>query len=524
MAAKPTPTANPDSTALAALLARIEGEVETGLDNERGRLDEAIKNQAFWDLDGENYIPMREAESWFDYKAREKRQSGFLRECVEVLTDDLYAPGPTRTFDIPAAHEVLEQVYTQNLIDALMLHADQLAHVNRVCAIQVDAGEGIWAEKPCTLRLWGREEFVAWCDPDDCCKVVAVCTIDRYDLTTRYRLWTDDEVKTYITKKAEDMAGGRVAYLTAVEPNTYGVIPFGFFWYDLPLKCFEPTSPGSFLTHAEIRIDDRLSRIDESVDKHLNPLPVAENVPDGWSPVIEPQRFIILRSKGPGFGANGYEAAPPPRLSYLQANPNIESAWLDLMNSINLWLEAVRVPLSMVRMETSGVTSGIALMAEAAPLAKRAKRRRAPASYAEAYLARVILTALGNHYGKPALVTAAKTGTLSLAWPEAIIPLPGPERNEDDKDSIALGIKSRLQVIQERYSLTRDQAIAYLKQLAADRKIEDEIDPETPAAEATEPPAAEPDGDENADANVDETKTAPTSGAEGDSEPGNEVD
>jgi hypothetical protein len=500
-----------------AMLARLEGEVEKGLPCEQDRLAEAIRNEAFWNLAGEHYIQSREGESPFDYQGREKRQSGFLRECVEVLTDDLYCPGPTRTFSVPAAHEVMEKVWTDNLIDALMLHADQLSHVNHIAAIQVDAGEGVFAERPCTLRLWGREEFVAWTDPDDPCKVLAVCTIDRCDQTTRYRLWTDESVRTYLTHKAGGTSGGRVAYLVSDEPNTYGVVPFGFFWYDLPLKCFEPTSPGSFLTAAELRIDDRLSRLDESVNKHLNPLPVAEGVPDGWSPVIEPQRFVILRNQGPVYGANGYAPGPPARLYYLQATPGIEAAWTDLMNVINLWLEAARVPLSSVRMETSGVTSGIALLAESAPLLKRARRRRAVASYVEAYLVKIVLTCLGNHYGKPELTAAAKSGTVALAWPEPRIPIPGPDRDDEDERGIKLGVKSRLQVIQERYSLTREQSIAFLRQLAEDRRIEEEIDPDLPAAVPPALTAA-------ADAAAVPTDQAPGAGAEGETEPGLQVD
>ncbi|MGE5754752.1 MAG: hypothetical protein ACM35G_03400 [Planctomycetaceae bacterium] len=71
-------------------------EVENGLPNERRRLDGADENQAWYDHDAERYLPRREAESEFDFEGRPKRESGLLRECVEILCDHLYNPGPTR--------------------------------------------------------------------------------------------------------------------------------------------------------------------------------------------------------------------------------------------------------------------------------------------------------------------------------------------------------------------------------------------------------------------------------------------
>ena len=68
-------------------------EVCNGLPHEKDRLDAVLENQAFFDLDAERYIPMRDAESAFDYAGRPKRSSGFTREVVEVLCEHLYAPG-----------------------------------------------------------------------------------------------------------------------------------------------------------------------------------------------------------------------------------------------------------------------------------------------------------------------------------------------------------------------------------------------------------------------------------------------
>ena len=239
-------------------------------------------------------IPQRDAENAFDYQGRVKRQSGFCRECIEVLTDDLYCPGPARSFSDPAGMEFLQRVWQDNLYDSLLMRADQLSHLNTIAAIQIDAGDGDYAERPVRYQLWGREEFPAWTPPTDSSTGIAAVTIDRYDLTTRYRLWTDEEVSTYVTSKATGTAGGVTSKLITVEPNTYGVIPFGYFWYDLPVRSFYPSSPGTFLRKAEVRIDDRLSRIDECINVHLNPIGVAENVGRDWQPIVQPGRFVSL--------------------------------------------------------------------------------------------------------------------------------------------------------------------------------------------------------------------------------------
>ena len=346
-----------------------------------------------------------------------------------------------------------------------------------MCAIQIDAGAGDFDERPITLRLWGREEFHVWTHPDDATQPVAVCTIDRYNLQTRYRLWGQDEVRTYLTKQGTGTAGGRVAEEVAREPNTYGEIPFGFVHYDLPVRRFFTPAPGTFLRKCEVRIDDRLSLIDEAIGKHLNPLPVLINVPLEFNPVIEPQRFIRLFS-GPSSAGDGSPVpGGDPRIMYLQAMIDVAGAWEDLLKYINQVLEACRIPLSAVRMEQTQVASGIALVAEQAPLLSRARCRRGVFAHFEARIARTILTCAGNHYGKPELVAAAESGRLTLGWPEPTIPIPGPDRDLNDANAIGMGIKSRLMVIQERYGCTRDQALAILRQIAEDKTDEDKIMP-----------------------------------------------
>jgi hypothetical protein len=454
-------------------------EVERGLQNERPRLNDAVMARAFYDYEGRRYATlfMRDAETTFDFLGRPYRPSGFVREVVDVLTEHLYAPGPTRQWSDDAGQELLDRVYQDNHIDSLMLRCDQLSTLADVCAIQVDAMEGEFAERPLTLNLWEAGEFTAWTDPNNAREVVAVCTIDRFDQQTRYRLWNAAEVWTYLTKKGDGTAGGRVADLQSKEPHDYGCVPFSFIHYDLPIQQFWAAGISELLVNAEIRLNDRLSRLDEAINKHLNPVATATNVPSDWQPVIEPLRFIKLRSTG-GIGATGgYEAGKDPVLAYLQAQIDTAGAWLDLTNYLNQVLEALRVPASSVRMEQTGVASGISLIVEQAPLLTRARRRRYPFQVYEASLAKTILTCAGTHYGIPSLVSSAKSGRLALAWPKPSVPIPTADVLELGIAEVQAGLKSLLMLVQDWYGVGREQALQIMEQIQEDQADAGKINP-----------------------------------------------
>jgi len=84
-----------------------------------------------------------------------------------------------------------------------------------------------------------------------------VVTIDRYNERTRYKLWFDDEVFTYLTDQysADKTAGARMAMQQRDgEKNTYGCVPFAFLHYRAPVRQFWTPGPGTFLRKAELRI------------------------------------------------------------------------------------------------------------------------------------------------------------------------------------------------------------------------------------------------------------------------------
>lgn len=461
-------------------LSRYGKEIESGLPTEVEHRNKAIERQAFFDWEGDRYEQefKRDAESSWDYQGRPHRPSGFLRECVEVLCEDLYCPGPARKWSEDSGDSLLQQVYADNLIDSLMQGADTLSTLNELAAIQIDAGAGDYAEKPITYRLWGREQLHVWPDPNNANVAEAVVTIDRYDLRTRYRLWSDAEVWTYTTKRADETAGGRVAFKSMdsdpssplyTGPHDYGTLPFSLIHYSLPIRSLEVPAIGRYLLKAEIRIDDRLNRLDESIGKHLNPVPVAEGVPTDWKPVVEPMRFIRMPSSGPMIGATGgFEPGTFAKLYFLEAHIDTAGAWDDLLKYINQALQAARVPLKAVAMDEMGVQSGIALIVEHAPLLKRARQRRGPYTVYEGDLAKRTLVCCGNHYGKSELVVAAHNGRLVLGWPQPSIPIPTPDGLQLLVAEVQAGMKSHLQAIMQWNGISRVEALELVEQMATD--------------------------------------------------------
>ena len=180
-----------------------------------------------------------------------------------------------------------------------------------------------------------------WTDPDDATAPLVVVTIDKVNLQTRYRLWSTTEVWTYMTKQAAETHGGRVAILQSKMPHDYGCLPFSFCQYELPIQDFFPSSVGYFLSKAEVRIDSRLSQLDESIGKFLNPISVAEGVPDAWKPIVEANRFIRMPLAAPSIGyQGGYVPGDRAKLYYLTNKIDETGGWDDITRYMNQALEA----------------------------------------------------------------------------------------------------------------------------------------------------------------------------------------
>jgi hypothetical protein len=481
--------ANPD-------LSAIYEDVEKGLASQEHRLNDCALAQAFWDYRGKRFMQvfLRDAETPFDFVQRPYRAGGMVRETITTLCEHLYSPGPSRTWSDPAGDKLLKQVWRNNHFDAMMLRADQLSTLNDVAAFQVDAAEGDFVKKPIKLRLWNAGDFHAWTDPEDRTVARVCCTIDRYEEKTIFRLWTDESVRVYETPKGENITGGRTAVFRYEERHDYKCLPFGFVHYEQPITTFWESGIGGFLAQAEIRINDRLSRLDESINKHLNPLPVAEGVDDNFQVIMEPQRFLKLRGAQMRPGATGgMEEGPPPRLYYLSPTIDVAGAWEDLLKYIEQVMQAIKVPASAMRMEQTAMASGVALIVEQAPLLTRARKRRQPFGLYETEIARTILRCAGNHYGKADLAASAESGSLTLGWAQPSVPVPTPDNLELTMGQVSAGFKSLAMALMEWYGVDREGAFQILEQIEKDNA---ELKKRAPGIAAKlEPPKA--DGEED---------------------------
>jgi hypothetical protein len=435
------------------------------------------------------------------YKPRPYRCSGLTRQIVNVLTDHLYSPGPSRTWDQPAGQEFLEALYTVNHVDALMQRCDQLGHLGDAAAIQYDADEGI-PGKPGTLLVWGPDEFHVWENPDRRAEAMAVVTKDRYDERTRYRLWTPEEMRTFMTEPGGGTSGGRVATQTDAVENTYKCLPFGFFHYDFPVQSFWESGISDHLVESEIAVNDAMSRLSEAVGKQLDIIMVIKNGEPGMRLELKPA--LILKGPGSYMGSRGIEQSEGQSLELLHRNADIGSA-LEYLRALLLQiLESVGVPQSAVQLDYSDAPSGISIIIRIKPLLDRARKRRMSWSIYETKFARTIQRAAGNHSKRPELVASADAGRMSLGWPLGVFVEATSDWLEAERTKVGMGVKSVIQVTMEMYSVQRPEAIKILEQVVEDQaevvRINPDLKPPTPEelVAAQQAPGQGPDqqGDE----------------------------
>lgn len=479
--------------------AAVLREVARGLPNEAERICEAFENLRYAELRQDLDEQKREGETQFDFVRRPKKATGFLHQVLGRLCSHAYNPGPHRSTGDAALDPILEQAYADNHVDSLMCEAERLSTLNGVAAIQVRWQGDRKPDRPIDLQLWGAEEFVVFESPDDPREPGAVVTIDRVDETTRYRVWFADAVHTFATAKAggEDgrqTAGGRVALelYGSPAPNPYGFLPFTFVPYRPQVRQFWTPAPGTFLRRAEETVNRELSELAEAIVKYSCPIGWFRNVGPEFNPEIGPGRFIRLTRGGPAYGGEGFSDQGEPEAGYLQAELAIEAIWQDARNTLDQVAEACNLPPTALRLDYADAPSGVSIVARAFPLLERARQRRPIYQRAESDLARTIGAVTAARTGNAALEAASKKARVLLAWPEPRVPIPGPDRDESDAWEVNLGIKSRLQVIEERYGLTREQAEDHLEQVAEDERTAAAILPKPePPAPLSEDPAKE---------------------------------
>ena len=164
-------------------------------------------------------------------------------------------------------------------------------------------------------------------------------------------------------------------------------IPFAFLHYRAPVRQFWTPGPGTFLRKAELRINDRLSELDELISKYGRPIGVFRNVSPTFTPEVGPGRFMRLCRGGTGYTGEGYADGGEPSAEYLQAQLAVESIWVDLEKYMKQVATAVNLPYSALELQYDDAPSGISLIIKSAPLLTRARQRRPIYQLAEMCLA-----------------------------------------------------------------------------------------------------------------------------------------
>ena len=463
----------------------VHDEIEAGLVKHAERMTAAKLARDYAEGRNRAYLEARPQESWADYRDRPKRYRRLALYAVGQLCAHLYTPGPVRSWEgDEAVEEYLEATYERLGINAVMRHADTLATIGGVCAIETAV------EDDGLLRLYtyGSDEFTAWTSFRDPLTPWAVCTktCDPLDQVTEYRLWTADERRTYRTRSAAGRtAGGRVADLVETVPNPLGRLPFTYVWYQPPVDTFWVDGVGGLLAEANADLDRALSDLAQAVREHLCPIGLARNVDPRFRLHRIPGGFQVLPKDAAGKTGEGAE----PKLEYLQAVVDVESALREAESYADATLQDLGIPLAPARGDASA-SSGIALLIEDLPLLTRYRSRQPTFARYEDTLARLVaLVGLGR---EPA-------GSLACHWPDVVSILPDATLQEADERDLALGLTSRLEILQRRRGITREAAIELLQRLESDRLEEARI---AQGILAPEPEAeAEPEApDETADA------------------------
>jgi hypothetical protein len=470
----------------------IEEEITSGLPMQAERLCACFVAEEYYRGANEFYVPPRPSEEWEDYLARPKRCSKITRKVIRTLTQDLYSPGPERKLAQPRVHDWLATVYEANHINALFQQADRKATLNALAAIQVTATGR--AEKPMQLSLWGAHEFVWWPYPDDPTEPWAIATLARekrlgtrgMEHRLRIEAWSRDEHRFYLTRwvscpELSEWRTNGYRSLFGVEAqfaqnlsgyptgsntiNPYGVLPFALVHDEMPIVRIDEGGIGDILVRTNAEIDRQLSEVAEHMTKYLNPHGFVRGVPANFRIEKRPGGFQVLPpSKATAEG----DFKTEPTAFFVQAGLAIEHAWTDITNYVNQTLEELDVPLEAYRANVATDASGVAIIARQLPLIRRTNARRVVFNKAEKDLAAVILTAGGNFYRQPELLAAADEPDLNLIWPDAAFPIISKERDEASIFELDNHLKSLLMVVCEREGMTRDQAIAHIKQVAAD--------------------------------------------------------
>jgi hypothetical protein len=459
----------------------IRREIESGLPNERERLDRAMIGLEFYQ--GNFRLAPVRPQGFSGDRSRWPRYSLLMQQCVKTLTKLLYKQGPGRTLkDQDAATDWLNNVYRVNCIDALWQEADRMSVVSEVAAFQVVPYPD--PDKPIKVRLWDASSFTVWASPDDPLEPYAVAILDKFDNQRRLRLWTDDSVSTFVTPKYNGQTSGATAYRFVEEKsNDLGFLPFCFVHFDFPICDFWTPSPGHVLQQINDGVNKQITDAFDRNRYNLNPIVVLSGVRGDWRPPspAQPGDVWYLPSGGDTASEDGGDA----NAEYLQADSSfIAATWEDLDAFLGHTLEMLGIPPAAIRMEQSSARSGVSIAAEQIALVDWATCRQRPFAYYEDELAKLVLKVgtvhLGSQLHQEYVATAADLEVayhnpqLTLRWPDFNPKLPGEERDRHWQFLIDNALTSRKRILMEEQNLTDEEAEAVQVEIMEELKWEQE--------------------------------------------------
>jgi hypothetical protein len=455
-------------------IADIEKEVANGLPHERDRMSEAEKALKFSKARFEEY-PTRSKDGRYKSGAP-RRTSPVFRRILEVLTANLYKAQPTRKLANPDDGDWLSRTYKASAMGAKWKRADELTLIGGFVAFQwIGTTDPL---KPVECRIWDASQCATWTDPDDPTKPIAVCVVDKYDNAKRARLYTRDEVVTFLSSKGID--GPAFGSVTMKEltrrANPYrdeaglGILPFSFaHWYP-PTQEFETDGPGCGLTELNDFVNWDLDALGDSKAFNGRPLGIASNVDPTWSPPVEvkPGDFLTIPPANIDAGGNGPEAS----LSYLQADLSyVEMDWKDLNGYLDHVLEMHGIPPALIRMVQSSARSGISIMAEQQPLLDWVEGRRPMWSDYEEANAKKAFEVAASHLASNGIGEASALRAVladwqfTAHWPNLFVLRPGQERDRSDEWRLKNGYASKVMVVMERNDISETEAFEYLAKI-----------------------------------------------------------
>jgi Phage portal protein, SPP1 Gp6-like len=478
------------------LIAKVHREiVDFGMHSQRERLDAARANLDFYEGKFLN-APVRPMGNTAYDSSRYPRHSLIMQRIVNVLTNNLYAEGPVRKLapkegDEDRAYESatlwLQECYRRNKVDSMWQEADRMACVSEVAAFQVSAWQD--PEWPVRITLLDASQFCVWPNRDQPLVPELVAVLDVVDGRRRIRLYSDETIGVYMTRDSGDSEGSSTPITQDYQfiderRNPYGVLPFSFVHFNLPVRSFWNGSPGNGLRMANDGINFKMTETFDCIRYNLRPVVTLKDVRPDWKPPapIFPGDVWNLA----GASDSTMEVSKDPTASYLQADPSfVEADWQDTQSFIDHTLEMHGVPPSVIRMTQDSVRSGVAIVAEQLPVIQWAKSRQKPFGYYEEDLARLVLKIGASHLGRQQdeeyRVTAADLEAVSmhpglvLKWPNMYPRIPGEDQDRADEFELEKKLISKTMLLMERKNLTREEAEEMLEEIAEDLKNEQKL-------------------------------------------------